>query len=59
MINSAKMMSRMGRMRSYFLLEELNKYLNFINSVSYMTGILSCWIRGRMHIAFQDYDMGE
>lgn len=43
---------RMGRIGSYFLLEELNKYLNFRNSISYKSEILSCWIEGRMHIAF-------
>lgn len=35
MINSVKIMSRMGRMRSYFLLEEVNNYLIFRNSISY------------------------
>lgn len=49
MIDSVKMTLRRGRMRSYFHLEEVNKYLNFINSISYKAEILSCWIGGRMH----------
>lgn len=48
MINSVKIMSRMGRMRSYFLLEEVNKYLNAINLISNKAEILSCWTGDRI-----------